>query len=226
MDRVVVITGVTRGLGRAMALGFAKRGWKVAGCGRDGEELVEVTNALSGHLIMQADVTRPGSLANFARAVLDQLGPPDLLINNAAVISPNAPLWEVTTEDFSRVMDINVRGTYEVCRRFLPPMIGRGSGVVVNMSSGWGRSTSPEVAPYCASKWAIEGMTRALAQELPEGMAAVPLNPGVIDTAMLRSCWGQEAEAYPTPEEWAESAVPFLEGLGPENNGEALTVPS
>jgi NAD(P)-dependent dehydrogenase (short-subunit alcohol dehydrogenase family) len=81
------------------------------------------------------------------------------------------------------------------------------------------------VAPYCASKWAIEGLTRALAQELPRGLAAVPLNPGIIDTEMLRSCFGGDAAGYPSPPKWAEKAVPFLLELGPRHNGQALTVP-
>jgi NAD(P)-dependent dehydrogenase (short-subunit alcohol dehydrogenase family) len=103
--------------------------------------------------------------------------------------------------------------------------VARKQGVIVNFSSGWGRSTSPEVAPYCASKWAIEGLTQALAQELPPGMAAVPLNPGIIDTDMLRSCFGEGAAGYPSPEEWAQVAVPFLLGLGSKDNGKPLTVP-
>ena len=72
-------------------------------------------------------------------------------------------------------------------------MVERGKGVIVNLSSGWGRSVSPEVAPYCATKWAIEGLTKALAEELPEGMAAVPLNPGVVDTDMLRQAYSDGA---------------------------------
>jgi NAD(P)-dependent dehydrogenase (short-subunit alcohol dehydrogenase family) len=76
------------------------------------------------------------------------------------------------------VVSVNIVGVANVIRAFAPAMIERGSGVIVNLSSGWGRSVSPEVAPYCATKWAIEGMTKALAEELPKGMAAVPLNPG------------------------------------------------
>lgn len=68
--------------------------------------------------------------------------------------------------------------------------------IIVNISSGWGRSTSPEVAPYCASKWAIEGLTQALAQELPSGMVTVALNPGIIHTDMLNICFGEEAKYY------------------------------
>src|SRR5690606_3855178 len=101
----------------------------------------------------------------------------------------------------------------------------RGRGGVVNFSSGWGRSTSPEVAPYCCTKWGVEGLTQALSQELPAGMAAVALNPGIIDTSMLRSCFGESAADYPDPEEWAEKAVPFLERMGPRENGLPLTAP-
>jgi NAD(P)-dependent dehydrogenase (short-subunit alcohol dehydrogenase family) len=108
-----------------------------------------------------------------------------------------------------------VKGPYHVIRHLLPAMIRDGSGVIVNFNSTWGRSTSRQVATYCATKWAIEGLTRALAEELPAGMAAVPLNPGVIHTEMLESCFGQNAAAYPSPERWAKKAVPFLLNLGP-----------
>jgi NAD(P)-dependent dehydrogenase (short-subunit alcohol dehydrogenase family) len=104
-------------------------------------------------------------------------------------------------------------------------MVRRRRGVIVNFSSGWGRSTSPEVATYCATKWAIEGLTRALAEELPAGMAAVPLNPGVINTEMLQSCFGADASGYPSPQDWAKRAVPFLLKLRDKDNGRALTVP-
>ena len=88
-------------------------------------------------------------------------------------------------------------------RQFLPAMISQGSGTVVNFSSGWGRSVSAEVAPYCASKWAIEGLSDALSQELPRGLATAALNPGVINTDMLQSCFGSGADAYASAQEWA-----------------------
>jgi NAD(P)-dependent dehydrogenase (short-subunit alcohol dehydrogenase family) len=104
-------------------------------------------------------------------------------------------------------------------------MIDRGSGVIVNFSSGWGRSTAPDVAPYCATKWAIEGLTQALARELPAGLAAIPLNPGIIDTEMLRGCFGPGAAGHPTAGQWAEASVPFLAKLGPQDNGRSLSAP-
>src|SRR5262249_31472192 len=151
---------------------------------------------------------------------------PDLLLNNAAVINHNAPLWEVPVQEFDRVIDVNVKGAVNVVRCFVPAMLGRGTGVVVNVTSGWGRSAAAEVAPYCASKWALEGWPRSLAQDLPEGMAAVTLNPGIIDTPMLRVSFGASAGHYPSPKEWSEQAAQFLLQLGPADNGRPLTVPS
>jgi NAD(P)-dependent dehydrogenase (short-subunit alcohol dehydrogenase family) len=225
--RRIVITGATRGLGRAMAERFVALGHTVAGCGRSVAHVAELTKLHPApHDFAAVDVADGGAVAAWAKDVLAKLGPPDLLMNNAAIINDNAPLWEVPAEQFDRLIDINVKGVANVIRAFVPAMIQRGSGVVVNFSSGWGRSTSPEVAPYCASKYAIEGLTKALAQELPRGLAAVPLNPGIIDTDMLRSSFGSDAGSYISAEAWAEKAVPFLLDLGPRHNGQALTAPS
>ncbi len=223
--KLAVITGVSRGLGRAMARGLAEAGWTIAGCGRTADAIATLQEALPRpHYFAQVDVTSDDHVARFAADVLKSVGTPDLLINNAAVINPNAPLWEVSAEEFARVTDVNINGVANVIRRFVPAMIERGSGIIVNFSSGWGRSTSPEVAPYCASKWAIEGLTAALASELPDGMAAIPLNPGVINTEMLQSCFGHGAANFPTADEWAVDAVELLLSLTPADNGRPMSV--
>jgi len=98
------------------------------------------------------------------------------------------------------------------------------SGVIVNFSSGWGRSTSPKVAPYCATKFAVEGLSKALAQELPDGMACVPLSPGVINTEMLQSCSPDVAPNAPTPEEWSHTAAKFIMNISANDNGKSLSV--
>ena len=222
----VVITGCTRGLGRALTEFFIESGHCVTGCGRSKDEIAALAKKHpQPHAFSAVDVADDESVAHWARKILAASGPPDYLINNAAVIAPNAPLWKVSDEDFARVLDVNVKGTASVIRHFVPAMISRGGGVIVNFSSGWGRSTSPEVASYCASKWAIEGLTQALARELPEGMAAVAFNPGIIDTAMLRSCFGAEARSYPKPEQWARTAGPFILRLNARDNGKAVTAP-
>jgi NAD(P)-dependent dehydrogenase (short-subunit alcohol dehydrogenase family) len=171
------------------------------------------------------DVASDDEVKSWASLVLTSHGPPDLLLNNAAIINANARLWEIGAREFAQVVDINLKGVANVIRHFVPEMVKRKSGVIVNFSSGWGRSADAEFAPYCATKWAIEGLTQSLAQELPSGMVAVPLNPGIINTDMLRSSFGGSAKVYPSPEEWAKVAVPFLIKLGAGDNGKSLTVP-
>ncbi len=225
-NKIVVITGATRGLGRAMADKFVALGHTVIGCGRSGQHIVSLKGLYGPpHDFQPVDVASDDEVREWAGGVLKRHGPPDLLLNNAAIINRNAPLWEVPAAEFSLVIDVNIKGVVNVIRHFLPAMTSRRSGVIVNWSSGWGRSTSAEVAPYCATKWAIEGLTQALAQELPSGMAAVALNPGVINTEMLQSCFGGSANSYPGPAEWARKAVPFLLKLGPADNGRPLTAP-
>ena len=223
--RRIVITGVSKGLGRALAEGFIAQGHVVWGCARSGRQIDDLSRRFaSPHDFQVVDVCDDNAVGAWCRRIVAEGGAPDLLVNNAAIINPCAPLWEVPTEDFSRVIEVNITGVFHVLRHLVPTMIERGSGVIVNLSSGWGRSTSPEVAPYCATKWAIEGMTKALADELPRGMAAIPLNPGVIHTEMLETCFGAEAASYPGPKQWARRAVPFVLSLGPRHNGESLTV--
>jgi NAD(P)-dependent dehydrogenase (short-subunit alcohol dehydrogenase family) len=224
--RLVVITGATRGLGRAMTARFVELGHTVVGCGRS-SAAVSVLREEYGrpHRFEAVDVADDTAVAAWAASVLAELGPPDLLLNNAALVNRNAPLWQVPADEFSRVIDVNIKGVTNVIRHFVPAMVEGRSGVIVNFSSGWGRSTSPEVAPYCATKYAIEGLTLALAEELPRGMAAIPLNPGVINTEMLQSCFGGSANAYPDPDRWSRTAVPYLLKLGPRDNGQSLTVP-
>jgi NAD(P)-dependent dehydrogenase (short-subunit alcohol dehydrogenase family) len=224
--KVVVITGVSRGLGRAMVDEFVRLGHTVAGCARSGKEVQALAETYRPpHSFHAIDVVDDAAVAEWAKNAVDASGPPDLLINNAALINRNAPLWRISADEFSGVIDVNIKGVANVIRHFLPSMLQRKVGVIVNFSSGWGRSTDAEVAPYCATKWAIEGLTQALAQELPSGMAAVPLNPGIINTDMLRSSFGGSASSYPSAAQWAKRAVPFLISLGAEHNGQPLSVP-
>jgi NAD(P)-dependent dehydrogenase (short-subunit alcohol dehydrogenase family) len=223
--KTIVITGVSRGLGRALTHEFIRLGHVVVGCGRSEKAIAELKRQFpSPNNFAVADVSSDEQVGAWAKRVLASHGAPDLLLNNAALIARNAPLWKVPAKEFSDVIDVNVKGVANVIRHFAPAMVARRAGVIVNFSSGWGRSADAEVAPYCASKWAIEGLTQSLAQELPAGMAAVPLNPGIIDTDMLRSSFGGSAGGYPGPEQWAKTAVPFLLKIGPAENGRQMTV--
>lgn len=224
--KTVVITGCTRGLGRAMIPRFIDAGWQIAGCGRKEAQIAELGHQHAApHFFSVCDVSRESEVAKFCAAVLEKFGPPDLVLNNAAIINPNAPLWETSAEDFSRIIDINIKGPAAVMRHLLPVMLKRGSGVIVNFSSGWGRCTAADVAPYCATKYAIEGLSMATAQDTGGKVAVIPMNPGIIDTDMLRSTFGDGAGDFPDAEAWARRAVPFFIKLGPKDNGRPLTVP-
>lgn len=227
MTKIIVITGVSRGLGRALTERLIDLGHTILGCARS-DVAVENLNQTYGspHYFTVLDVSDEAQVMNWANLILGSYEPPDLLINNASIINKLAPLWEIPGEDFSRLIDINIKGVANVTRHFLPAMIDKGSGIVVNLSSGWGRSTAAKVSSYCASKWAIEGMTRSLAQELPQGMAAIPLSPGIIHTDMLEVCYGEDAANYTSIKDWVEKAVPFILQLSPADNGMSLTVPT
>jgi NAD(P)-dependent dehydrogenase (short-subunit alcohol dehydrogenase family) len=223
----VVISGATRGLGRALAEAYAAEGRVVVGCGRSTKDVAELRSILAkaGGDASSCDVADAAAVEAFARDVVGRFGAPRLLVNNAALINRSAPLWEIDAAEFDAILAVNVSGVANMLRAFLPPMIARGRGVVVNLSSGWGRSTDARVAPYCATKFAIEGLTGALAQETPEGIVVVALNPGVVDTDMLRTCWSDEAAAYEKPKTWAARAAPFLLSLEARDHGGSLDVP-
>jgi NAD(P)-dependent dehydrogenase (short-subunit alcohol dehydrogenase family) len=225
-SRTIVITGVTRGLGRALAGEFIRLGHTVLGCGRSARAVKDLAERFpEPHDFYPVNVASDDEVKSWASLLLSRHGPPDLLLNNAAIINRTAVLWDVPAHEFDAVVDTNLKGVANVIRHFVPAMVARRRGVIVNFSSGWGRSVDAEVAPYCAAKWAIEGLTRALAEELPAGMAAIPLNPGIIHTDMLQSCFGGAAANYPSPAQWAKQAAPFLLSLGPQHNGQPLTAP-
>ena len=227
MARTIVITGITRGIGRGLVEEFDRLGHKIIGCGRSVDQVSELQNALgSDHHFSAVDVTDDALVADWASKMLQAHGAPDLLINNAAIINRNSPLIDVPVSEFDAVIDVNIKGVANVSRHFVPAMIERNQGVIVNLSSGWGRSTSPDVAPYCATKWAIEGLSKAMADELPSGLACVPLSPGVVNTEMLQSCFGGGADTARKPDAFAKVAAPFLLTLGPKDNGQSLTVPA
>ena len=225
MPKHIVVTGCSQGLGLALIQGFIDSGHKVSGCSRNTQRMNELREQFGEeHYFEAVDVSDPDQVYSWASNCLEQQGAVDLIVNNAAIINPNARMWEVDDQQWSELININVKGVFYVSKAFLPSLIKANHGVLVNVSSGWGRSAAAEVATYCCSKWAVEGLTRSLAEEVPSGVAAIPLNPGIIHTTLLESCFGSSASHFPSPQQWAETAVPFLLGLSAADNGQPLTV--
>ncbi|WP_138503331.1 SDR family oxidoreductase [Nostoc sp. PA-18-2419] len=226
MTKLILITGISQGLGYAMTEGFIQEGHTVIGCARSSDAIEKLRQKFSARNDFTCvDVANELQVEKWAKHVLNKYQLPDIVINNAAIVNYPAPLWEIPSEEFSKLIDINIKGVMNIIRHFVPPMVKKKHGIIINFSSGWGRSTSPQVAPYCASKWAIEGLTRSLAQELPTGMAAIPLNPGIIHTDMLSISFGEEAANYTPVSDWVLKAVPFILKLKAKDNGVPLTVP-
>lgn len=217
----IVLTGASKGIGLAIAKQFVAMGHSVEGCSRSGLDF-----GTAGFPVSRVDVSDYLQVEEWASGLIDKGHIPDILISNAGLINAPAPLWSIPPEEIKAVVDTNVLGVFYTFKAFLPAMIKRTRGTIVALSSGWGRSTDPEFAPYCASKFAVEGLTSSLAKEVPPEMGVVTLSPGIVQTEMLFRCWGDRALEYELPEDLAARAAPFLLGITPASNGKQLTVPA
>ncbi|HGG0584702.1 MULTISPECIES: SDR family oxidoreductase [Bacillus] len=228
ISKSVIITGVTQGLGRAMVDRFHELGWNIYGCGRSKDKIEELKKQYSKiHDFQVIDVSDSQQVNNWANCILNTHTAPDMIINNASIVNQNAQLWKITAQEFENVMNVNVNGVVNVIRAFVPAMVARKEGIIINMSSSWGREGEAELAPYCASKFAIEGITKSMALELPHGMAVVALDPGgSISTPMLKSCAPQYINESPTPETWSHKAIEYILNITIDKNGDSLTCPA
>jgi 3-oxoacyl-[acyl-carrier protein] reductase len=173
--RVAVVTGASRGIGRAIAAALSNAGAVVAGCAR---------HAAPG--VASCDVRVADEVARFAEDIERRLGPPDILVNNAGTVA-RARLDELSVAQWDDVVDANLKGTFLVTRAFLPAMRARKSGRIINIASIAGRQGTAGLGAYCAAKHGVVGLTRALAVELREdGIVANAVCPGSVDTDMLR----------------------------------------
>lgn len=173
--RVAVVTGASRGIGRAIAELFQREGARVAGCARHAAPGVDV-----------CDVSRPADVTRFAAAVKGRLGVPDVVVNNAGTVV-RAPLEALEEAEWDSVMGSNLKGTYLVTRAFLGDMRAQRRGRFINIASISGRLGTAELTAYCAAKHGVVGLTRALAEEVrADGLTVNAICPGSVDTDMLR----------------------------------------
>lgn len=219
-----VITGASRGLGLALTREFLKRGHQVDGSSRSGDPFSG--NSVERYTYHRVDVTVPSDCQAWAKKLAEDQTTIDYLLHVAGVIHDDAVLQEIDPQQMRQVIEVNVLGAYEVLRAFLPTMLSSQHGVLIAFSSGAGRRGVAEISGYCASKWAVEGMLKSVAKELPVGMAAIPLNPGAVNTDMLQKHYGDKAHDHPAPEDWARVAAPYILTLGAKHNGQSLTVPA
>ena len=224
--RIIAITGVTSGLGAAMTKFFVQSSHLVIGCGRTKSKIDELNLEYSlGHdQFHVVDVANNEEVREWAERIAMDFGVPDLLINNASIANKSEKFWKLPAEDFDSALDINIKGVSNSMRCFLPYMIKAKKGIIVNMSAAWGKSVSPRVSAYCASKFAIEGLSKAVAAEVPGPLACVPLDPGVINTPMLQKIFGNAAAKQQKPSDWVEKAGPIILDISRSDNGKSMKV--
>jgi NAD(P)-dependent dehydrogenase (short-subunit alcohol dehydrogenase family) len=187
--QVAIVTGGGRGIGRAMVLALARAGAAVAVVARTADQLAETVALVEGAggwaIAYPADVTDRIAIERIVAQVEEQLGPVDLLVNNAGVPAPIGPLWENDPDAWWRCVEINLRGPFLCSRAVLPGMVARRSGRIVTTASGSGLGPSPYASAYAAAKCAAIRFSESLAAEVAgHGICAFSIHPGVVRTAM------------------------------------------
>jgi len=197
--RVGLVTGAGGGIGRAIARRLAREGMAVAVLDRDGAA-AEAVAAEIGGLAVTADVTSEGAVGRAVEAVLARLGQIDLLVNNAGV-AWMGPALEMPLEALRAMLRVNVEGVFIVSRAVLAHMSARRSGSVVNLASWAGKTGNAYFAGYSASKFAVIGLTQALAREMaPHGVRVNAICPGIVVETAMRTAIEAQQRQYGLPE--------------------------
>lgn len=191
----VLVTGGVRGIGRAIADLFLARGHRVAISGTDDQALARRIDETAGIVGQQCDVASEADARELVRWADRQLGGLDVLVNNAGVAGPTGPIDQIDADEWRHTFDVNVHGVFNCTKHAVAPLV-RSRGTIVNISSVAGRLGYALRSPYCASKFALAGMTESLARELgPQGVRVNSVLPGFVDSARLEETTQARAEA-------------------------------
>jgi NAD(P)-dependent dehydrogenase (short-subunit alcohol dehydrogenase family) len=205
---LILITGVSTGIGRACAERFAREGWKVIGTTRDPARYADVD--WPGDVVLEPlELGEPDAARELGERVIGREGCPDVLLNNAGTLQ-FGPLETIGPDELERLYRINVFSQLELVQSLLPCMRERGSGTIANVTSLGGRIVFPFFAGYNSTKWALEGVTEGLWHELkPFGILVKAIEPGYVDTAI----WGKVLPGEDEPIEGPEPYLPYMRSM-------------
>src|SRR5208337_5503661 len=197
--RVALVTGGGRGIGRAIALRLACEGFNLVLAGPEPVELnatgAEIQSLGRRHLEVVVEVSQGDRVRALADLALDTLGRIDILVNNAAIIGPTAPVAQVPRADWDEVLAVNLTGALLCCQGVLPGMIARRSGKIVNIASVAGKIAYALRSPYAVSKWGLIGLTLTLAKELgPYNIQVNAVCPGPVEGPRMRGIIEKRAQ--------------------------------
>jgi NAD(P)-dependent dehydrogenase (short-subunit alcohol dehydrogenase family) len=199
-DKVALITGASRGIGRALALRFAQEGARLALCARGPEKLAEVAEPLKARgrdlVALGADVGRKADVQLIVNETLKQFGRIDVLVNNASILGPRVELLEYPDEAWEEVLRVNLTGPFLITKEVVPHMIEAGQGSIINISSGVGIEGRPRWGAYSVSKFGVEALTQIWAGELRQYNVRVnTVNPGAVATEMRHAAYPEEDQS-------------------------------
>jgi 3-oxoacyl-[acyl-carrier protein] reductase len=222
-----LVTGGDRGIGRAIAEKLCEEGYDIVIAARDTRAIASQVKRLEGlggkAWGFACDVTDKAQLKKLAKDVSEQAGVPDVLVNNAGV-AVNKAFASNTDAEIEGMVGVNLLGLMLCTRAFLPKMIDRKGGIIINISSGAGKSGFPGLAVYCATKFGVIGFTESLAQEVEgDGVRVFAVCPGATETEMYHSLYpGEQADFV--PEDVAIEVVELVKGAASIRTGSAIDV--
>ncbi len=195
--KVALVTGGGRGIGRGIALELTQAGARVAVSARTREQVEQVAAEIDG-LAIEADVSDRGDVERMVAHAEEELGPLDLLVNNAGIALWEEAAWELEPEEWWRVLEVNLLGVYLCCRAAIPGMIARGGGRIVNVASGAAYLPGSRSTAYSASKAAVHRFSETLAGQLaPHGIPVFSISPGLVRTELIGGNFGDDAPWTP-----------------------------
>lgn len=234
-DKVAIITGGGRGIGRAIAYAYAAEGARVVIAARNTTQLDEVVAEIEANdgevLAVPTDVQVRSEVEALVQKTVDHFGRIDILVNNAG-INPRGLFLDSTDEEWEQGWQVNVMGVVHCCRAALPIMQQQGSGNIINVGSGMGQVGHANLSVYCASKAALHGLTQAIAEEVwQDGIIANVLIPGPVKTELSKPAWESEesfrakSDPWKAPEQVVASAL-FLAAQPPVSGmtGQILSI--